>query len=235
MRIKPVPVIICLALAALGVVLGLWQLSRADGKRALQSLQAARQTQSALPTLERNADRAALEWRRAHLRGQFLPAWTVYLDNRQQQGVPGVWVMTPFKLADNGLVVLVARGWLARNKQDRASIAAYFTPDGVVELDGVLHGHSPRLLQLGRDAPLRPGALRQNLDLDELAQQSGLPLLPLMLEQSAPASPQDRLGRDWPQAASGIEKHLGYAFQWFALALVAIVFLLITGFRRGNN
>jgi surfeit locus 1 family protein len=26
--------------------------------------------------------------------------------------------------------------------------------------------------------------------------------------------------REWPQAATGVEKHYGYAFQWFGLALL---------------
>lgn len=239
MRIKPLPAIICLSLAVLGVVLGLWQVSRGEGKRALQQVQQARQSESPVLQLGARPDVAALEWRHARLRGQFLPEWTVYLDNRQQQGQPGVWVMTPFKLSSPdgrvGPVLLVARGWLARNKNDRGAIAPYATPSGVVELQGVLRAHPPRLLQLGRDVPLRPGVLRQNLELAELAQQSGLPLLPLMLEQSQPAHKDDVLGREWPQAASGIEKHQGYAFQWFALAFVAVVFLLITGFRRGTT
>lgn len=239
MRIKLLPAIICLSLAVLGVVLGLWQVSRGEGKRALQAVQQARQSEPPLLQLPARPDVSALEWRRVRLRGQFLPEWTVYLDNRQQQGQPGVWVMTPFRLGSPDAaarpVVLVARGWLARNKRDRAAIAPYATPTGMVELEGVLRAHPPRLLQLGRDVPLRPGVLRQNLDLAELAQQSGLPLLPLMLEQAQPASTDDVLGRDWPQATSGIEKHQGYAFQWFALAAVAVVFLLITGFRRGTT
>lgn len=235
MRIRLLPAIICFSLALLGITLGMWQLSRADGKRAIQQIQAQRKTLPAISRLDASAQMAELEWRHARLRGEFIEKWTVYLDNRQQQGQPGVWVMTPFKLAGSGQVLLVARGWLARNRQDRASIAAYATPAGVLELEGVLHSRPARLLQLGRDVPLRPGVLRQNLEIAELAQQSGLPLLPMMLEQSAPAAKDDQLGRDWPQAASGIEKHQGYAFQWFALAAIAVVFLLITGFRRGTK
>jgi cytochrome oxidase assembly protein ShyY1 len=239
MRIRWRPALICLALCALGVVLGLWQLGRADYKRNLEALRNSRQQDAPLrlagPLSGPMSDGSALEWRRAVVRGEFVPGWTVYLDNRQQAGQTGVWVLTPFKLAGTSQYLLVARGWLPRNAQERGKIAAYSTPTGQIQLQGVLHRQPARLLQLGRDVALAPLVLRQNLTLDELARASGLPLLPLLLEQSAAADQEDVLGRDWPQASAGIEKHQGYAFQWFALAGVALVFLVLTGWHRAGR
>jgi cytochrome oxidase assembly protein ShyY1 len=45
----------------------------------------------------------------------------------------------------------------------------------------------------------------------------------------------DGLVRDWPKPSLGMEKHQGYAFQWFALAATAILFFVITGFKRGSK
>ncbi len=240
MRIKLIPALVCICLAALGVVLGLWQLSRAEGKHALQQAWQARQALAPLsaPALAEVQDEAAaqaLDGRRVQVRGEFMPQWVVYLDNRQQQGQPGFWVMMPFRLAENGKTVLVARGWLARSKQDRSAIAAYATPQGSVELHAVVRSRVARLMQLGRDAKLVTGTIVQNLELLDAREASGLPLLPLLLEQSAEVNEQDRLGRIWPQASAGIEKHQGYAFQWFALAGVAVIFLVLTGWRRGTS
>jgi cytochrome oxidase assembly protein ShyY1 len=240
MRIKPIPAIICLCLAALGVVLGMWQLSRAEGKRALQQAWATRAALAPLDGLQlaQVADSSAalaLDGRRVLVRGEFLPQWVVYLDNRQQQGQPGLWVMMPFKLAQNGATVLVARGWLPRDKRDRSAIAPYATPAGPVELQALVRSHVARLMQLGADVSLKSGAIVQNLDLQQARQASNLPLLPLLLEQTVPAHEQDHLGRIWPQASSGIEKHEGYAFQWFALAAVAMIFFVLTGWRRGTS
>jgi surfeit locus 1 family protein len=236
MRFRLVPAIICLSLAVLGMALGLWQMSRAQGKRDVQQLQLARQGQAALTVLPENAlELVKQEWRRVRLKGEFVSEWPVYLDNRQQQGVQGIWVLMPFKLAHSGRPILVARGWLPRNKQQRNAIAPYATPAGEVVVEGLLRTHPARLLQLGPDAPLRPGVLRQNLSLSELTEASGLPLLPMLLEQTVAATPQDQLGREWPQPSSGIDKHLGYAFQWFALTGVALIFLFITGLRRATK
>ena len=38
--------------------------------------------------------------------------------------------------------------------------------------------------------------------------------------------PSEGLQRDWPAPALGVERHYGYAFQWFGLsALVAILYV----------
>jgi len=32
-----------------------------------------------------------------------------------------------------------------------------------------------------------------------------------------------------------VEKHRGYAFQWYALAAMAFIFFVVTGIRRGKK
>ena len=86
-----------------------------------------------------------------------------------------------------------------------------------------------------RRASLRPNAIVQNVDPGQLAAASGLRLQPFVLEQSGAAPAGDPLVRDWPAPALGVDKHRGYAFQWYALALMALLFFVFTGFRRGPN
>ena len=39
-------------------------------------------------------------------------------------------------------------------------------------------------------------------------------------------APSEGLRRDWPEPTTGVDKHYGYAFQWFGLcALIALLFL----------
>jgi surfeit locus 1 family protein len=71
---------------------------------------------------------------------------------------------------------------------------------------------------------VEPGPIRQNLDLNAFRQETGLQLLELTLLQSGQAS--EGLLREWPVVASGVEKHHGYAFQWFGLsALIALLYV----------
>lgn len=225
----------------LGIALGLWQLDRAAQKKQLH---AAAQAQAEAPLLDAGllsqrfahnlqdaGDGGAWLHRRIQLQGQWLAAYTVYLDNRQMQGRPGFYVLTPLQLADGG-VVLVQRGWIARNFQDRTALQPIATPAGTVEVQGQLAGSPGRLYALGDDgaAPVQQPRILQNLSISAYAQATGLPLWPVIVVQTGAAS--EGLLRDWPQPSSGIATHHGYAFQWFAIAAVLAAMLLWFQFLR---
>ena len=201
--------------------LGWWQLDRAAQKVALQE---ARDTQSKRPPLATaelaaDAQAATTQWhRRAEVQGRWLPEWTVHLDNRPMAGRTGLLAVTPM-LLDDGRVVLVQRGWLPRDATDRTRIAPYRTEAGAVRIQGRIAPSTSRLYELGEAAS---GPIRQNLDLSSFATESRLKLLPLVIVQNDPGTPPtDGLSRQWPQPASDVHKHYGYAFQWFGLSALA--------------
>jgi surfeit locus 1 family protein len=110
----------------------------------------------------------------------------------------------------------VQRGWLPRDLTDRTRIAAPVTPDGAVQVAGRIAPPPGRLYEFEADAS---GPIRQNLDLDAYASETGVALRPLSLVQEADAaSAGDGLLREWPRPAADVHKHYGYAFQWFALS-----------------
>lgn len=88
-------------------------------------------------------------------------------------------------------------------------------------------------MQLGKADVLRPGAIVQNMNASEFENSAGLKMQPFVLEQTSDM--QDGLVRDWPRPSLGVEKHQGYAFQWYALAVMALIFFVATGFRRGKE
>ena len=220
-----------LGVAAVGVAvtfsLGMWQLGRAAEKTALQD---AKQEQSGQVVLDGRTlgtardepqQRQSLIHRRMLLRGQWLPEHTVFLENRQMNGKPGFFAMTPLKIEGTGAVVLVQRGWAQRSFTDRPDLPELTTPVGVVELQGHLAPWPSRLYDFG-GAETSP--IRQNLDLTAYRQETGLSLLEITLLQSGAAS--EGLWREWPVVASGVEKHHGYAFQWFGLSgLIALLYV----------
>ncbi len=199
----------------LTVSLGRWQLSRAAEKEALQAMIDSRGTQPALSPAELAGagDAAALWWRRVQLRGHWVTERTVFLDNRQMRGQPGFFVVTPFRLADSAMVVLVQRGWVRRNFVDRSALPALPEPSGLVDIQGRVAPPPSRLYDFrGEDA----GPIRQNLDLRAFATETGLPLWAGSVQQTG--TDGDGLLREWPAPNTGVEKHYGYAFQWFGLA-----------------
>jgi surfeit locus 1 family protein len=235
-RFRLLPFIATLAVVAIGISLGKWQVSRAHQKEAIEQKLGERE---AAPPLQldgaalMSADPGALEFRTVRLRGEFQPGWTVYLDNRPHEGRAGFHVMTPLKIAGSDRHIMVARGWIARDIADRTRIPAIATPAGTVELTGVVRRHAGRVLQLGQAAPLKPGAIVQNLDTAGIARASGHDVAPFIVEQTSAA--RDGLVRAWPRPSLGVDKHWGYAFQWFALAGTALIFFLVTGFKRGSQ
>lgn len=209
--------------AAATARLGVWQLDRAAQKTALQSAIEQRRTLPMLAAheLARDALSAPAQHHRSiRLRGRWLPQHTVYLDNRQMQGRPGFFVLTPLALPE-GAALMVQRGWIPRDPRDRTLVLAPPLPEGEVIVEGRIAPPPSRLYEFETAAS---GPLRQNLDLESFASEIRLPLRPLSLLQAVPAEAQaDGLQRDWPLPGADVHKHYGYAFQWFALSVLTLV------------
>jgi surfeit locus 1 family protein len=228
-----VPFAAMIAVVAIGVSLGNWQWRRADEKRAIESKLLARRAAPplAVGAAAENIDEA--EFRRVVVRGEFDRDWPLYLDNRPHAGNAGFYLLMPLKIVGSNKHVLVERGWFPVDVHRRTQLPSPQTPLGPVEIAGVAVRNPGRVLQLGQAAALRPGAILQNLTLAEFAAASGFDMQPFVVEQSGDVP--DGLVRDWPMPSAGIEKHLGYMFQWYALAVTAFLFFVVTGYRRGSK
>jgi surfeit locus 1 family protein len=229
--------------ALLTFSLGQWQLARAAQKLALQR---SLESKNDLPVL-RNAElaqaaasigsgpgSAALADRRVEVSGRWLAAQTIYLDNRQMNGRPGFWVLTPLALEGTERVVMVQRGWIARDFQQRTRLAPIETPDSRVTVQGRMAPAPAKLYAFkGSDT----GSVRQNLDIAEFSAETKLALVSALVLQTGAAS--EGLQREWPAPNTGVDKHYGYAVQWFGLcALVLglyVWFQLILPRRQGRS
>jgi len=203
--------------------LGRWQLQRADQKLTLQAEMDTRAVLSVwteADLLQAEALRTA--WHRpVRLRGEWVPQASVFLDNRQMEGRPGFFLLTPLRLAGSDRAVLVQRGWAPRNFIDRSVTPDVPTPVGEVTLEGRLAPPPGKLYELGESAP---GLIRQNIDIGAIASEHGLNMLDSSILQTSNVG--DGLSRQWPRVETGVDKHHGYAFQWFALCVLATVLYL---------
>jgi surfeit locus 1 family protein len=221
------------AAALLGVVvtasLGRWQLSRAEQKLALQAAMDGQQSKFVVDAaaLRSALDVTPLVHQRALLKGTWVPERTVFLDNRQMNARVGFFVMTPLQL-DGGGTILVQRGWVPRHFDNRTALPAVITPVGNVQVEGHIAPPPSKLYEPGSPSV---GPIRQNVDLVQFAAESGLALLPVTLQQTGAAS--EGVLREWPAVNRGVDKHYGYAFQWFGLsALIAGLYLWFQIIRR---
>jgi surfeit locus 1 family protein len=234
-RQNPLLILLATVVAvAITTSLGFWQLRRAALKEAWQAQMSQRAEMAQIEgnSLGRSGDtadnRAGLIHRRVRLQGHWLAHRTVFLDNRQMNGRVGFYVMTPMQLADSPAVVLVQRGWVPRHFTDRAALPEIPSGTGEVTIEGRIAPAPSKLYELGAAGQ---GLIRQNLSLDGMRQETGLPLLEITVVQTG--APSEGLLREWPQPATGVEKHYGYAFQWFGLSvLITLIYVWFQIVRR---
>lgn len=213
------------------VALGFWQLDRAEEKRTLQARIDQGRDQPAIPLNRLSPDEDAA-WRQLRLSGQFDVEHIWLLDNRTREGRSGVEVLQPFRDEATGQWVIVNRGWIPwRDRSERPSVE---TPDQTVTLT------VEALPEPGRGFELPDGSDRSGwpklivrVEPQRLYQQLGLdsPGWIARLTDSGPGA----LRLDWPGLPMTATKHVGYAVQWFALAVALIVLFIWAGFRSDSE
>lgn len=230
------PTLATLLVLPLLLALGFWQLDRAEQKAELQADFQARNQQPIL-ILNRAADRDQAEtwyWRRVRLRGEYLHR-NYLLDNQTHAGTPGYRLYTPLRLANTDDVVLVERGWRPLGP-DRRHVPEINTRQGTIEIEGRVAPPPAAGLMLAehRIEQLAPGIFRlQRIEPAELAEHGGTVLLPYIVRQD-----ETGRGQDDPALATegfGRERHLGYAFQWFALAATLLVIYFCVNIRKRHQ
>lgn len=212
-------------LAGVTVRLGYWQLGRAQFKESVYATEQAQATLLPLTARDFSNQPSSTEniQRRIDVQGEWLPQWTLYLENRALQGKPGFWVLTPLQIAPQQ-VVLVQRGWVARDLVQSDKLPSIETPAGVVRVEGRWVPAPSKMMELSPthkkpSDTQRLNPLRQNIDMAELSQETGLTFVANVLQTG---SASEGLIRDWPTSLSGADKNRAYALQWFALALLSV-------------
>jgi surfeit locus 1 family protein len=205
-------------LVLLGLFLGLWQWERAEDKREyLARLDAA-------PTLEAPHETPPAGTRLT-LRGHYVEDLTLFLDNRTHQGQLGVAVLTPLRTED-GRLWLIQRGFLATGPSRETPQVE--TPSGEVVVEG-------RWQPGGSGTPLfGPNQEGRRLQRIELAAWETVADFShdgwMHLERG-----QGLLEPWWRPSVMPPSRHVGYAVQWWGLALAALIVMLLGGRRLSRD
>jgi len=212
---------------ALFVFAGNWQHGRMNQKLALRAQldAAAAAAPVALPDAAMWID---WRFRPVELEGRFDAGRQFLVDNKVEAGRVGYHVITPLLLTD-GRAVLVDRGFVAAGAS-REMLPDVPPPAGPVSVRGRINIPPARYVELQKAAAT--GKVWQNLDPARFAQVSGLPVVPVVIEQTEPLGPDDRLARQWAIPDAGVEKHRIYMVQWYVFALLAGGLWLWFAWRR---
>ena len=223
------PGVAAAAFIALAISLGNWQARRAEEKLELGRRLDEGAKGPVLSVSSVRLDASAVERRRVSARGRFVARAVLLLDNKVLHGAAGYNVLTPLKLeGGEDLHVLVNRGWIAAG--DRSRLPAVPTPEAVQTIEGIAVTPSRRFFELAPEAA--SGPLRQNLVPEREEKRLGLLLQTFVIEQTSDA--RDGLAREWQRPDTGVDRHHGYALQWYSFAALAAVLYVALSFKRAG-
>jgi len=227
---RPFTTLLTILLIALLISLGRWQLRRADEKRMLFDSFAAGTDATLLidlgtPRLPR--------YQHIEASGHYDQARQVLIDNMVNAERAGYFVITPFALCGGGWV-LVNRGWvpLGASRAERPLIAV---AGDARQLRGRADNMPSPGIQMGTRAELAPpfpvvAGFPSHADIALLLRESSWSSAAdlVLLDPGEP----DGYVRNWSAPGFPPLQHIGYAVQWFALALTLGIIYVVTNLRR---
>lgn len=207
--------------------LGFWQLMRAEEKK--QMLAANGRYKIAQPIAWGEGDVLPGQYQPIKVKGRFLPL-TLLLDNQHYLHQFGYDVLSPLVLA-NGKIVLVDRGWIPGNF-DRSSIPEVSALDGMRLVQGSVYYPSTRHWLLGPVFDKKQGniAVIELIDPRVLSQFLHKSVYPFIIRMNPEA--ESGFIREWSVVSMPPERHVAYAVQWFALALLVVILFVVLSMKK---
>jgi surfeit locus 1 family protein len=217
------------ALAAVMVRLGFWQLDRLSQRRQLNGFV---ESQIAMAPINLNVSPDlpgldGMDYRPVVVSGEYKFAEQVVLRNKSYQGMPGGHLLTPLRITGTQEAVIVDRGWISLTDLNAGHLERFDEP-GMVVVKGAISLSQEDYPTGGTvDPTMAPDGSRLTaLNLVNLTR-----LSPQVSEQLLPIYIQEEPSKDWtrqpyrvaaaPDLSDG--PHLSYAVQWFSFAAIVLV------------
>ena len=220
-----VPSVLIIATIAFLISLGFWQLDRADQKRSIEaSIQKA--NTGVVELIINQNELLNKEYYEVRLQGSYISDKQFIYDNQIVDQASGYYVLTPFVLTGQSNAIMINRGFIPWNgRRD--------------QLDDIAVDSTYREIKIQVSRPIKRIELKtsdisnqfpvliQAIDFDVIEEISSTSFVDVigLLDPSS----DDGFVRKWEPYTGSIEKHIGYAIQWFLMALV----LGIIGIRIG--
>ena len=231
-------ILITIAGMAILSALGVWQIERAHYKERLVAAHAAARRagpqQLRLSAADVAAGRGPRHGYRYIVRGHYDAAHQLLLSNQVEGTQTGYRVWTPLVL-DSGVRIMVDRGWVPKTGDRNAPKPNPDAPAGQVTVRGYWQRFPQPGLRFGDDRQCDIAGWPRALNYPAAATvrcQYRAPVANglLLLNPKAPGG----FKRDWDEDAIGLRPwaHYVYASQWFLMAAIAVVILVVVNTRR---
>jgi surfeit locus 1 family protein len=231
LRFQPrlVPALGATCLLLLFLYLGQWQAGKAERVVAERLQHAQRAALQETRIGNALVDAAALHYAPVVVRGEYEPAGQFFVDNRQENGRPGLHVVTPLKIEGTSTHILVNRGWVAW-ENGRTKLPKVTTPPGVQELRGVAVVPVHKKFWLMPERAEAWAELWPRLDVQRYAQKTNGPVQPIVILQNS-RDTEDGLLRNWPAPEDRAAMHQSYSAQWYGMAVALLIFFVAASVR----
>lgn len=223
--------ITAVVLAITCFALGYWQFTRYEGKKGFFE-QVEKQEARGRQTLDTSADWDKEALARIKTSGVFDHEKSMVLMNRSMGNIPGVKLITPFKVEGEEKHILVDRGFISYELWREGDMTPY-QPQGVVEIEGVVHPSQEKQFWLAppQKDPVA-GEFREQwfrIDTDKMAKQLPYTLLPVYVEQTSSMGEYPKYD---PREVLPPSRHLNYTFQWTGFGLFTLFLAGLAQYRK---
>ena len=228
-----VATVVYLPLCALLISLGVWQWNRSVAKDAISADVGTLQTESEM-RVEAGGTLEPRRHQKLIATGQLVNNRQFLVDNRTHKGRAGYHVITPLRLSPHSYVLL-NRGWIPIGASREQ------LPD--VSVDTMRRTIMGKAHYPAQDQLLLGASGYEQTEWPRVVQRLEIPVIEAILRGKVfsysvrldPSEP-DGFGRTWPvYYGISAERHRGYSFQWFALALTLTTIYIVVNTRRRSQ
>lgn len=225
-RITVFGLLICLVF----VRLGYWQLQRADEKKQILSVHHQLQRQVPRPWLP------DAKWPRQYqsmkVQGHYL-SMIIFQDNQHYQHQFGYHVISPLVVSPDK-ILLVDRGWVAGDVT-RHSLPLVNTPEEYIHIIGSAYYPSKKSWSLGQSLEKveHNMVVVERIDIQLISQILHKSVYPFIIRLDKHET--QGFNREWPVVSMPPERHYGYALQWFGMALITMILIIILNIKKKHE
>jgi surfeit locus 1 family protein len=217
--------LLCLFFVCLFSGLGMWQLHRYHFKAELLRDYATRATQAPAPFSASTGQ----EFQHVTVQGTYVNEQTMMVQNRVYRQQQGFEILTPLQLAGDKKLLLVDRGWVKSVDEGQDVLT------GEQQVTGLIKYLNEYQFILGKNimAPDKRPLIIQKINIKDISRVTHAAYYPFVLRLDPAAA--NGFVRDWTISAVDPRRHLGYAMQWFLMAIVLVVAYLSFSISRAGN
>lgn len=215
--------------------LGFWQISRAQQKQQILN-KLANSDVSVLTSLKSVNREQVDNFAKVQLNSSLMMPKNLLIENKIQNGKLGYHVVNLVKDESSNKIFLVNRGWV-EGKANRQELPYVRLPPNAWQVSGRLYQINPDVLSSNAEIENHGKILRlpilDSYTLELLIAYFELPIETYILRLDSDVS--DVYEVDWEWISMTPEKHLGYAFQWFALSLAFLLTSLYALVKKNDD